>query len=212
MRQKIKPYSTLITISIIIIIVISTVLYFTPFAFTGDVITVISSLFAAISAISAWITVYLLVKDHHERNKPIIIIDFISEGEGIQAVIKNIGQSLAKNITFDFSPKPISYQLAKIFFDNPITYLTPGNQIKITFIRHRVGIMPKDYPVFDIKINYQEQGGKNLQEEYSVDLTQRADLLFSTQTVESSMKTLASEINKIGKSLEEIHKALEKRR
>ena len=93
-------------------------------------ISTIAVFFAAISAIANLLQAVETQKQRESQERPYIIAYFEGMSSGVICfVVKNAGNSPAKNITLQFDPPPVDFAnrpLDKVsLFANPITFLPP---------------------------------------------------------------------------------------
>jgi len=155
--------------------------YITVSGVDQDTLTVliaaVSSLFSAVGAGAAWLTVLEMRRDREEFFRPDIFAGFEVGGSGLfKFVVKNGGQSPARNIKVDVDPIPVASDGKPIddvgwIRGEQISTLFPAQGFeKVVDVHH--AMFSDDRPQeFSINLSYESSTGKKYDEgPYMVDL------------------------------------------
>lgn len=169
-------------------------------------IAAVSSLFSAVGAGAAWLTVLEMRRDREELFRPDIFAGFEVAGSGLfKFVVKNDGQSPARNIKIDVDPIPVGMGGEPIddvrWLRKPISTLFPGQCFEKTVDVHHA-VFNDDRPQeFSIRLSYESSTGTNYSEEpYTIDLRDYE---------KTSVPTLSPQwsLNRIARALESMAEA-----
>ena len=165
----------------------------------------LSTLFAAVSAVGAWQALREANQERRERRRPVVQADCpISSSSEVFFRLTNSGGSAAENITVTFHPSPIDFdgrQLAEIsLFRSPIPLLTPGQEIKHLFQLGFNFAKPDIPSVFDVRVAYRSKGTEYA-ETTRIDLSVYRDLVLPRPTIAESLADISQTLKKVKDAL-----------
>jgi len=167
----------------------------------------ISGIATAVSAIAtmvlAWLTQNMVneMRDtREEESRPYIVTYIEFQHDRIYFICKNIGKTMATNVTIKFN-KPLydmaGLKLGETLFKKPIKSMPPSYEIK-TYIGNEINIIPKNIGLFEISITYTNSKNEQYEEEYKVDFEDFIGMRFtesSEDKIEKHLKEIANKLN-----------------
>jgi hypothetical protein len=172
-------------------------------------IAVITTFFAAISAVANLLQAVEVQKERIDTLRPYIIFNFEgTSGGAIYFKIQNLANSPARDIVFEFNPAPIDHANRPLdqlsLFQHPISFLPPGGQIRqIIDAGHR--FFNDERPIrFEITVRYLSVYSGAYSETIIHDLEYMKQATIPGRTLEESLDDLAKELKKINRRFQSI--------
>lgn len=159
-----------------------------------------------VASAAAVLTLRELATDRIERSKPFIVVDFPVDSRGrFHFVIRNVGQSIAFDVSVSFHPVPIDIRGKRLsdlpFFQSPLPALQPGVE-KVFFFSHHGALFAKPGGVtkFDVTVTWHNGSGNKTSELFVVDLGHLRDTFVPPPSTSESLARLADSIDRIQRS------------
>lgn len=172
-------------------------------------VALVSTFFAAMSALGAWFTVREMRLDRIERTRPFVLADFtMTSSQAIYFVVSNLGNGVAREVEVSFDPAPVDFrgrELTRLtVFQNPIPILQPGAEIRQLFhIGHK--LFEQEVPrTFKVTVNYRGDGRIKYTQTFDIDLEQYKDMTVPPTTIEEHLGHLVKQADKAIKLLKKV--------
>lgn len=163
--------------------------------------TLLSTFYAALSGVSAWLAVKAANEERRERSRPVVQPDCpISSSSEVFFRLTNTGGSAAENITLTFDPSPVDFNgkplSANSLFQSAIPLLTPGQEIK-HFFQMGFNFSKPDVPaVFNVRVEYRGKGVEYA-ETRRIDLSIYRDMTLPRPTAQESLAAISKSLVEI---------------
>lgn len=143
-----------------------------------------------------------------EQTRPFVLIDFHAFSTIIEIRVTNIGATLARDVSFQFTPPltsarddDINRKVADLnIFKNGILSLAPRKEIKLFFDQFPVRIEQGLPLTYEVEVSYSDQHGTRYTDSTVIDLTMYLGTGAITQNglheVHKELKSLADSLKK----------------
>lgn len=158
-------------------------------------VAALSTFFAAVSAVASLLQAVELQKQAEQQGRPYILGNFEGANSGvIYFVIKNFGNTAAKNVRVQFDPPPIDFSGRSLndvsMFSSPIAFFPPGKDYR-QLIDTGPNLLAEGKPLqFRLDIEYQSVKGVKYKENTDFDLAYLRQATNPQRTVEEYLKDI----------------------
>ena len=159
---------------ILIIILISILEFQTDIDFkSSDYINIILVLLTYFYVVFTWEMVKNIKVESHLEKRPYIVYDIWSENSWMYFKVENTGKTLAKDFNLEINPDiniTEKYTLNYPIFANTVPYFPPKKKIQ-TYIGSKSDFFDRNPSIYNIKLTYFDQFGKEYKEIYEFDIS-----------------------------------------